>query len=209
MISTEVSSLAAHNIWLNDCLLHAKTEDDLLATLNFILKQCQKYGLKLHARKCVLFLTTVRYCGPFIAKDGVRTTQTIWKHSRQYASRQWCRLGTVCRGSKLDAKRDTQLLEACGPSSSSIGESVRGYKPQDEECCSRSVAATPLSTRGLSGFQRLASSYHGVNDFGFPRPKQKDPCLDRFLRSFLCCFGDTKTRGAAGSSNGRARPPAS
>jgi hypothetical protein len=34
--------------------------------------------------------------------------------------------GTVCRGSKLDAKRHSQLLEACGPSSSNTSESVRG-----------------------------------------------------------------------------------
>jgi hypothetical protein len=59
-------------VWLDDCLLHTKTEDDLLATLNFFFKQCQKHGLKLHARKCVLFATTVRYCGRLITKDGVR-----------------------------------------------------------------------------------------------------------------------------------------
>jgi hypothetical protein len=36
-------------VWLDDCLLHTKTEDDLLTTLNFFFMQCQKYGLKLHA----------------------------------------------------------------------------------------------------------------------------------------------------------------
>jgi hypothetical protein len=59
-------------VWLDDCLLHTKTEDDLLATLNFFFKQCQKHVLKLHASKCVLFATTVRYCGRLITKDGVR-----------------------------------------------------------------------------------------------------------------------------------------
>jgi hypothetical protein len=58
-------------VWLDDCLLHTKTEDDLLATLNFIFKQCQEYGLKLHASKRVLFAATVRYCGRLITKDGV------------------------------------------------------------------------------------------------------------------------------------------
>jgi hypothetical protein len=42
-------------VWLDDCLLHTKTEDDLLATLNFFFKKCQKHRLKLHASKCVLF----------------------------------------------------------------------------------------------------------------------------------------------------------
>jgi Reverse transcriptase (RNA-dependent DNA polymerase) len=59
-------------VWLDDCLLHTKTEDDLLATLNFFFKKCQKYGLKLHASKCVLFASTVRYCGSLITKDEVR-----------------------------------------------------------------------------------------------------------------------------------------
>jgi hypothetical protein len=59
-------------VWLNDCLLHTKTEYDLLATLNFFFKQCQKCGLKLHASKCVLFATTVWYCGNVITKDGLR-----------------------------------------------------------------------------------------------------------------------------------------
>jgi hypothetical protein len=96
MISTEVSSLATHNtrnatrhlqsmlvvmiedvksnikVWLDDCLFHTKTEDDLLATLDSFFKQCREHGLKLHARKSVLFATTVRYCGRLITKDGVR-----------------------------------------------------------------------------------------------------------------------------------------
>jgi RNase H-like domain found in reverse transcriptase len=59
-------------VWLNDCLVHTKTEDDLLATLNFFFKQCQKHGLKLHASKCVLIASTVRYCERLITKDGDR-----------------------------------------------------------------------------------------------------------------------------------------
>jgi Reverse transcriptase (RNA-dependent DNA polymerase) len=59
-------------VWLDDCLLHTKTEDDLLATLNFFFKKCQEHGLKLHDSKCILFATMVRYCGGLITKDGVR-----------------------------------------------------------------------------------------------------------------------------------------
>jgi Reverse transcriptase (RNA-dependent DNA polymerase) len=58
-------------VWLDDCLLHTKTEDDLLDTLNCFFKQCQKHELKLHASKCVLFATTVSYYGRLITKDGV------------------------------------------------------------------------------------------------------------------------------------------
>jgi hypothetical protein len=41
-------------VWLDDFLLHTKTEDDLLATLNFFFMQCQKYELTRHASKCVV-----------------------------------------------------------------------------------------------------------------------------------------------------------
>jgi Reverse transcriptase (RNA-dependent DNA polymerase) len=58
-------------VWSDDCVLHTKTEDDFLATLNFFFKKCQEHGLKLHASKCVLFATTVRYCGGLITKDSV------------------------------------------------------------------------------------------------------------------------------------------
>jgi Reverse transcriptase (RNA-dependent DNA polymerase) len=53
-------------VWLDDCLLHTKTEEDLLATLNFFFKKCQEHGLKLHAVKCVLFASTRRYCGRMV-----------------------------------------------------------------------------------------------------------------------------------------------
>jgi Reverse transcriptase (RNA-dependent DNA polymerase) len=59
-------------VWLDDCPLHTKTEDDLLASLNFFFKKCQEHGLKLHASKCVLFSTTVWYCGRLNNKDRVR-----------------------------------------------------------------------------------------------------------------------------------------
>jgi hypothetical protein len=59
-------------VCLVDWLLHTKTEDDLLATLNFFFKQCLEYGFDLNARKCVLFAATVRYCERLITKDGVR-----------------------------------------------------------------------------------------------------------------------------------------
>jgi Reverse transcriptase (RNA-dependent DNA polymerase) len=59
-------------VWLDDCLLHTKTEDDLLDTPNFFFKKCQEHGLKLHTSKCVLFASMSRYCGRLITKDGVR-----------------------------------------------------------------------------------------------------------------------------------------
>jgi hypothetical protein len=59
-------------VWLDDCLHHTKTEDDLLATLKVFFKQRQNYELKLHASKCVLFETTLRFCARLLNKDRVR-----------------------------------------------------------------------------------------------------------------------------------------
>jgi hypothetical protein len=47
-------------VWLDDCLLHTKTEDNLLAILNFFFKKCQEHEWNLHASKCVLFAYKVR-----------------------------------------------------------------------------------------------------------------------------------------------------
>jgi hypothetical protein len=69
-------------VWLDDCLLHTTTEDDLLATLNFFFRQCQEHELKLQASKCVLLATTVRYCGRLKTKDGVRFDPRTWKRCR-------------------------------------------------------------------------------------------------------------------------------
>jgi Reverse transcriptase (RNA-dependent DNA polymerase) len=75
-------------VWLDDCLLHTKTEDDLLATLNFLFKKCQERGLKLHASKCLLLASTLRYCGRLITKDGVRFDPKNIKRCRQCRSRR-------------------------------------------------------------------------------------------------------------------------
>jgi hypothetical protein len=60
------------NAWLDDCLLHSKTEDDLLANLNFFFRQCQEHELNLSASNCVYFVTMMKYCGWLITKDRVR-----------------------------------------------------------------------------------------------------------------------------------------
>jgi hypothetical protein len=59
-------------VWLDNCLLHTKNEDILLAALNFFFKQCQKYELKLHVSNRVVFANMVRYCGRLTTKDDVR-----------------------------------------------------------------------------------------------------------------------------------------
>jgi Reverse transcriptase (RNA-dependent DNA polymerase) len=114
-------------VWWDDCLLHTKTEDDLLATLNFFFKKCQEHGLKLLASKCVLFASTVRCCGRLITKDGVRfDPKNMEALQTMQGPQNGADLVQYIAAVYLDAKHHSQLLEACGASLSRTSESVRG-----------------------------------------------------------------------------------
>jgi hypothetical protein len=164
----------------------------------------------MHASKCVLFSSTVRYCGRLITKDGVRfdpknmsALQTMQEPQNgadlvQYVSAvNWMRIAIPNYSKRV------------APPQAALAKVFEGKSRRTKKSCSRSVAATPLGTRGASGFQRFTSSYHGVNDVDISRPRQEDLCLDRCFGPLLCWLGDTDIRGAARSSDERARPPAS
>jgi hypothetical protein len=172
-------------VWLDDCLLHTKTDDDLLETFNFILKQCQKYGLKMHACKCVLFATIARYCERSVTKDGMRfdpknmeALQTTREPQNgadlvhYVAAVNWMRSAIPSYSKRMDPLQES--LAKCS------------REPQNKESCSRSVAATRSRTRRASGFQRFTRSFHGANDVGLPKPRKDDLCIDGCLRSLLC-----------------------
>eukprot|EP00957_Ditylum_brightwellii_P138070 10526146-Ditylum_brightwellii.AAC.1 len=59
-------------LWLDDLLVYAETEAELLEALREISLKCQRVGLKLHARKCELFQKEVVWCGRMISGAGVR-----------------------------------------------------------------------------------------------------------------------------------------
>jgi hypothetical protein len=75
-------------VWLNDCLLHTKTEDDLLTTLNFFFKQCQEHRLKLHASKCVSFAPRCGIVEDLVPWMGYVSMQRTWKRCRQCTNRK-------------------------------------------------------------------------------------------------------------------------
>jgi len=58
--------------WLDDLLFFATTADELLTSLEAFFEVCAKFGLKLHAAKCKLFLKEVRWCGRVIGEQGIR-----------------------------------------------------------------------------------------------------------------------------------------
>jgi Reverse transcriptase (RNA-dependent DNA polymerase) len=54
-------------IWLYDNMIHVTDEEKLLELLEYFFKKCLQNGLFLHAAKCNLYGTEVRYCGRIIA----------------------------------------------------------------------------------------------------------------------------------------------
>lgn len=58
--------------WLDDFLLHSKTEKSLLALLEQFFAICRKRRLKLSARKCEFFRKEVRWCGRIISAEGMQ-----------------------------------------------------------------------------------------------------------------------------------------
>lgn len=58
--------------WIDDFLLHSKTEKDLIDSLEKFLGVCQAINLKMHAKKTTLFCTKVTFCGRVISLDGIQ-----------------------------------------------------------------------------------------------------------------------------------------
>ena len=58
--------------WLDDFLLHARTETELLKYPQSFLTVCKQYGFKVHAKKSQLFLREAQFCGRLISATGVR-----------------------------------------------------------------------------------------------------------------------------------------
>lgn len=57
--------------WPDEFILHAKTEKELLDSLEIFFEVCTQRRLKISAKKSVLFSKVIRWCGRFIYKDGV------------------------------------------------------------------------------------------------------------------------------------------
>uniref|UniRef100_H3GD34 Chromo domain-containing protein n=1 Tax=Phytophthora ramorum TaxID=164328 RepID=H3GD34_PHYRM len=59
---------------LADILGFAEDDDALLDVLDTVLERCEKFGLKLHAKKCQFFSREIKWCGRMISGDGMPTT---------------------------------------------------------------------------------------------------------------------------------------
>lgn len=58
--------------WLDDFLLHADSEQQLLDSVDQFLGICAEHGLKIHAEKTELFLREARFCGRVLSRDGLK-----------------------------------------------------------------------------------------------------------------------------------------
>lgn len=58
--------------WLDDFLLHASGESELLEKLQRFFELCRQYKLKIHAEKMSLFCKSVKFCGRIIDKEGIQ-----------------------------------------------------------------------------------------------------------------------------------------
>ena len=58
--------------WLDDFLLHAKTEEELLRALRAFFDICREFGLKVHALKTELFAKEATFCGRVFDQNGMR-----------------------------------------------------------------------------------------------------------------------------------------
>ena len=58
--------------WLDDFSLYAKTEKDLLDSLEIFLKICHEKGLYLSAKKCNLYTKELKWCGRIFSENGYR-----------------------------------------------------------------------------------------------------------------------------------------
>jgi transposase InsO family protein len=59
-------------IWVDDLLAYGKTVDELLDVYGYILQTCEKYRLKLNAKKCSIFQLEAKFCGKLASSEGIR-----------------------------------------------------------------------------------------------------------------------------------------
>ena len=58
--------------WIDDFLLHAPSDKELLMDIRIFLEVCKEFGFKIHAEKSSFFLKEAKFCGKIISADGVR-----------------------------------------------------------------------------------------------------------------------------------------
>jgi hypothetical protein len=106
-------------IWLDDNMIHVTDEGKLLEVLEYFFNTCLQHGLFLHAAKCDLYGTELRYCGRIITAEGV------WYDPRTMSTLQ--QMGTPQNGGDLVQYvaalnwMRSQLTAVCGEGCTTTG----------------------------------------------------------------------------------------
>jgi hypothetical protein len=58
-------------LWVDDILVYSQDCDQHLDNLEKVFQKMQAYGIKLNAKRCMLYDSSVKWCGRIIDKDGV------------------------------------------------------------------------------------------------------------------------------------------
>lgn len=63
-------------IWIDDTLSFAKTFEELLDNMEYVLEKCEEYCLKLNAKKVCFFQTEAKFCGKILTAQGIKHDPT-------------------------------------------------------------------------------------------------------------------------------------
>eukprot|EP00171_Calliarthron_tuberculosum_P021957 IDg21957t1 len=58
--------------WIDDFLLYAKSEADLLISIENFLSVCKEFGFKVHAEKSTFFRRKAKFCGRLLSEQGAQ-----------------------------------------------------------------------------------------------------------------------------------------
>lgn len=58
--------------WLDGVIMYGSSLTELIAVINISFAICSEHNMKLHPNKCVLYSTSIQWCGRVVSKDGVR-----------------------------------------------------------------------------------------------------------------------------------------
>ena len=73
-VTSEAFSVIADHLvqWMDDSMIHAESENQLLQIIQKFLKVCKQFGFKINAKKTILFSTEASFCGRTFPKNGSR-----------------------------------------------------------------------------------------------------------------------------------------
>lgn len=105
--------------WIDDFILHAKTEGELLTYVKDFFEICEQYNLRLSAKKCSFYTKKVKWCGRIIDSTGYHLDPRNIEAIRSMES-------------PINAAELCQFIHCCRWMSTSIPDFHRRVQPLNE-----------------------------------------------------------------------------